>query len=64
MEIAEILSAVGSVGFPIVMCIIIYYFMVQESKSHKEEVGELKNVLTETKEVIAGLKQLIQDKLQ
>lgn len=51
----EIVTAVSSVGFPIVMCIIIFYYMEKESESHKEEVNGLKEVLTDLKISITQL---------
>ena len=41
-----IISAIASVGFPIVMCILMFYYVQQESKNHKEEVDALKETIT------------------
>lgn len=51
----EIVTAISSVGFPIVMCVIIFYYMEKESESHKEEVSGLKEVLTDLKISITQL---------
>lgn len=51
----DIVTAVSSVGFPIVMCILIFYYMERESDSHKQEVDGLKDVLTELKISITQL---------
>lgn len=51
----EIVTAISSVGFPIVMCVIIFYYMEKESESHKEEVNGLKEVLTDLKISITQL---------
>lgn len=51
----EIMTAVSSVGFPIVMCVIIFYYMEKESESHKDEVNGLKEVLTDLKISITQL---------
>ena len=63
MDFNNVVQAVGTLGFPICMCIIIFWFLVAEQKNHKEEMNSLKDVLSETKNVIAELKQLIEDKL-
>lgn len=51
----DIVTAISSVGFPIVMCILIFWYMEKESESHKEEVNSLKDVLTELKISITQL---------
>ena len=45
------------------MCIIIFKHLDKEREDHKEEITSLKDILSDTKNVIAELKQLIQDKL-
>ena len=64
MEFAEILSAIGTVGFPVVFCIILFSYVKEQTKTHKEEVTELRNVIAENNQILASLKQLIEDKLQ
>lgn len=51
----EVITAVSTVGFPIVMCILIFYYMEKESESHKQEVDGLKGVLTDLKISITQL---------
>ena len=63
MDITQITNVISTIGFPIVMCIIIFKHLDKEREDHKEEIGSLKDVLNDTKNVIAELKQLIQDKL-
>ena len=43
----EVVAAISTVGFPIVMCILIFYYMEKEAESHKQEVDGLKEVLTD-----------------
>lgn len=63
MDFNNVVQAIGTLGFPIVMSIIIFWFLIAEQRSHKEEMNSLKDVLSDTKNVIAELKQLIEDKL-
>lgn len=63
MEITQITNIISTIGFPIVMCIIIFKHLDKEREDHKEEISSLKDILSDTKNVIAELKQLIQDKL-
>ena len=51
----ELVTAISTVGFPIVMCILIFYYMEKESESHRQEVDGLKEVLTDLKISIVKL---------
>lgn len=65
MENIDILmQAVSTVGFPIAMCGIMFWFLYKEQESHKAEMLSLKEVISENNQVLAGLKQLIEDKLK
>ena len=59
-----IVSAIGSIGFPIVMTLIMFYFLNKEQENHKTEMSDLKDVIAGNNEVLAQLKQLIEDKLK
>lgn len=59
-----ITQAIGTIGFPIVMTLIMFYFLNKEQENHKAEMNELKDVIAGNNEVLAQLKQLIEDKLQ
>ena len=51
----DVVTAISTVGFPIVMCILIFYYMEKEAASHKQEVDGLKEVLTDLKISITQL---------
>ena len=51
----EVVTAISTVGFPIVMCSLIFYYMEKEAESHKQEVDGLKEVLTDLKISITQL---------
>lgn len=63
-DINVIIQAVSTVGFPIVMCGIMFWFLWKEQENHKSEMLSLKEVIAENNAVLVGLKQLIEDKLQ
>lgn len=63
MEFAEILTAISTIGFPIVCCLLLFWYLREETNSHKAEMNELKEVISENNAVLASLKQLIEDKL-
>ena len=65
MEYADLITQViSTVGFPIAMSLIMFYFLQKEQENHKEEMLELKSVIAQNNEVLASLKQLIEDKLK
>ena len=63
-DINIIIQAVSTVGFPIVMCGIMLWFLNKEQENHKAEMLSLKEVISENNKVLEGLKQLIEDKLK
>lgn len=63
-ELNIVIQAISTVGFPIVMCGIMFWFLNKEQENHKAEMVELKDVISENNQVLAALKQLIEDKLQ
>lgn len=63
-ELNVIVNAIATVGFPIVMCGIMFWFLQKEQESHKSEMLELKGVIAQNNEVLIGLKQLLEDKLE
>ena len=64
MQLADILTAISTVGFPIVFCILLFWYLREETNNHKDEVTELKTVIAENNTILASLKQLIEDKLK
>ena len=63
-DINVIIQAISTVGFPIVMCGIMFWFLNREQENHKAEMLSLKEVISENNKVLEGLKQLIEDKLK
>ena len=51
----DIVTLIKDVGFPIGMCIILFIYIEQESKNHKEEVKGLQDILTELRISIVKL---------
>lgn len=42
MDVGTVTQLVGSLGFPIVSCIALFWYLVQEKDAHKEEMEELR----------------------
>lgn len=63
-DVSVIIQAISTVGFPIVMCGIMFWFLWKEQENHKAEMLSLKEVIADNNTVLEGLKQLIEDKLK
>lgn len=50
MEIAEVMNLIGSVGFPIVMCLVIMYFW---NNQYTNMMNELKDTISRLTDVVA-----------
>jgi hypothetical protein len=50
MELAEIMNLIASVGFPIVMCLVIMYFW---NNQYTNTMKELKDTISRLTEVVA-----------
>lgn len=50
MELSEIMNLIGSVGFPIVMCLVIMYFW---NNQYTNTMKELKDTISQLTEVVA-----------
>lgn len=51
----EILTAISTVGFPIVCCIVIYKTMIDNMKSHVEETNKLRESIDANTAIIQRL---------
>ena len=53
MELQSIQAFIGSLGFPVVCCLIQFYVILKMSKSHNETLSELKRTIdNNTKSII------------
>lgn len=53
-----IINSIGAVGFPIVMCLIIFWYLNEERKSHKEEMDTISKTIEENTKAIVELQDL------
>ena len=58
----EILQGVSTVGFPIVMCVIMYLQSIKQSENHKEEIKELQKTIENNTLVVQQLIDKMGDK--
>lgn len=59
MDIQNITTLISSVGFPCVMCIMIFKYMEEEQETHRNESDTLKDAINELKIAITALTERI-----
>lgn len=61
MELSEIMNLIGSVGFPIVMCLVVMYFWNNQytntMKELKDTISRLTDVVADNTKALALLEQ-------
>lgn len=60
MDWNVIIQNIGSVGFPIVACIVMFNYLEKERESHKEEIKSVTEALNQNTKVITELKSIIE----
>lgn len=59
MDGNAVISLIGSVGFPIVMCLILVKYMEEMNAAHKEEVSGLKDSLNANTQILTKLETML-----
>ena len=54
MDYAMLMQAITSVGFPIVMCILMFIYIQKINDSHKEEIDALRVEISSLREAISN----------
>lgn len=55
MEIATVTELIGSIGFPIAMCLLLYYRMEKQDEQHKEEMDKITSALNNNTQALNEL---------
>lgn len=53
------MQLIGSLGFPIFMCILLYNHLEKEQEAHKEEIGQLRECINDLKVTLVSLRTVI-----
>ena len=65
MEFGDVMQAIGSVGFPIVMCLIIMYYWnnqyITMINKLEDSVSQLKDVVSDNTKVIEFLRDTLEE---
>lgn len=55
MDTTQIVQVISSLGFPIVMCAALFWYMIQQREAHKEEIDKMSEALNNNTLVIQKL---------
>lgn len=65
METAQmVITAISTVGFPIVMCGALFWKMDKQDKEHKEEMDKTTEAINNNTIVLQKLMQMLTDKIE
>lgn len=59
MDANNIITIISNLGFPIAMCVALFWYMIKQREAHKEETEHLKDTIAENIKVLAELTTLI-----
>ena len=59
MDITQVTQMISNVGFPIAMCLIVFYYMTKHDDMHKAETDNLRTTLEDNTKVLSELCTLI-----
>lgn len=59
MDANNIITIISNLGFPIAMCVALFWYMIKQREAHKEETEHLKDTIAENTKVLAELTTLI-----
>lgn len=59
MDLTTISQIITSVGFPIVMCLLLYKYMTEQNTKHEEEISKLTETINANTQILTELSTLI-----
>lgn len=60
MDFNSITTLIGSYAFPIIMCLVLFYYLEEEQKSHKDEMEDLRKTIEDNTKILSELKTLFE----
>lgn len=55
MTVQDITTAISTLGFPICMCVALFWYMINQNKKHSEESSSMREAITDLKIAIVQL---------
>lgn len=59
MNVETVTQFISGVGFPVAMCVALFYYMIKQRTAHSEELNNLRDTLEENTKVLTELSTLI-----
>lgn len=59
MDVNQVMQAIGTLGFPIVACCALFYYLNKEQESHKSEMAAVTDALNRNTDALLELKTII-----
>lgn len=59
MDYELIMNAITTLGFPIVVCAALFWYINKQNENHKEEINALRSTITENTNILHELKEFI-----
>lgn len=59
MDYDLIISAISTLGFPIVVACALFWYINKQNENHKEEIGAMRETIQENTNILHELKELI-----
>lgn len=59
MDPEIIMNAISTLGFPIVVCAALFWYINKQNENHKEEITALRSTIEENTNIIHEVKELI-----
>lgn len=60
MNASDVLNAISTVGFPIVMCLLLLYVLYKQNEEHKEEMNKMNESLANNTLAIQHLADILE----
>ena len=60
MNTSDVLNAISTVGFPIVMCLLLLYVLYKQNEEHKEEMNKMNESLANNTLAIQHLADILE----
>lgn len=59
MNVSDVTNILSNVGFPVAMCLLLFYYMERQNERHKQETDKLNETLQGNTNVLTELTTLI-----
>lgn len=59
MDIDDITTIISNVGFPVGMCLLLFFYMEKQNERHQQETDKINDTLKDNTKVLSELTTLI-----